>query len=464
MPELKETGSMQVHVQFLGAARTVTGSKFYVETPELKLMVDCGMFQGLKALRELNWHPLPIDVANIDLVLLTHGHLDHVGYLPRLVREGFTGQIVGTAATLAITEIILRDSARIHEEEAEKANLDGYSKHRPALPFYTLEEAERTLRLFRSIEEDTWITASEHIQFRFRYNGHIIGSTYIELAINERVLVFSGDLGRYQDLLLDPPKQAEWADYLFVESTYGNKLHPDEEVEQQLTELTRESLHQRGNLLIPSFAVERLQSLMFLLWRLYKHNQIPNIPIVVDSPMGQNVLEIFERFPECHKLSLQEYKAMCHHVKLVSSYRETWEVIDDPRPKIVIAGSGMVTGGRILTYLKQLVSAQETQVLLVGYQAEGTRGRRLLEGESEIKIFGKYLPVKASIHHMQSLSAHADQADLLKWMGSIKNIPERIFLIHGEPTAMEGFQSKIQDNFGWEAQIPKLNEVVTLWI
>ena len=455
---------MQVSVQFLGAAGTVTGSKFYLHTPELNLMVDCGMFQGIKPLRELNWHPLPIDVPGIDMVLLTHGHLDHTGYLPRLVREGFKGEIVGTPATLAITEIILRDSARIHEEEAEKANKEGYSRHKPALPFYTLEEAERTLRLFRTVEEDQWITASDHIKFRFRYNGHIIGSTYIELSINERILVFSGDLGRYQDLLLDPPKQPEWADYLFVESTYGNKLHPDEEVAHQFSELTREVIRNGGNLLIPSFAVERLQSLMFMLWRLYRQNRIPNIPIVVDSPMGQNVLEIFERFPKSHKLAMEEYHAMCSHVKLVSSYRETWEVIDDPRPKIVIAGSGMVTGGRILTYLKQLVSLPETQVLLVGYQAEGTRGRRLLEGEPEIKIFGKYHTVNAKIHHMQSLSAHADQADLLKWLGSIKNIPEDLFLIHGEPTALEGFQLKIQDTLGWQSRIPKLNEVVTLWV
>ena len=455
---------MQVKVQFLGASGTVTGSKFYLETPELSILVDCGMFQGKKALRELNWRPLPLDVSEIDLVLLTHGHLDHTGYLPRLLREGFLGKIVGTAPTLGITEIILRDSARIHEEEAEKANREGYSRHKPALPFYTVKEAERTLDLFHKADEDQWIKATEKIRYRFRYNGHIIGSTYIEIEINGRILVFSGDLGRYVDLLLPPPKEPEWADYLFIESTYGDTLHPDEEVESQLIDLTNKALRNRGNLLIPSFAVERLQSLMYLLWRLYKHNRIPNIPIIVDSPMGQNVLEVFERYPSCHKLSMEDYHAMCNHVNLVTSYRETWEVIDDPRPKIVIAGSGMVTGGRILTYLKQLVDLPETQVLLVGYQAEGTRGRRLLEGESEIKIFGKYIEVKAQIHHMQSLSAHADQADLLKWMGVIKNIPEGIFLIHGEPTALEGFDAKIRDVFGWEPHIPGLNETVILWL
>ncbi|MCX2720102.1 MBL fold metallo-hydrolase RNA specificity domain-containing protein [Lentiprolixibacter aurantiacus] len=464
MPSLKEKGSMQVNIRFLGAAGTVTGSKFYLDTPEVKIMVDCGMFQGIKALRELNWHPFPIEVHSIDLVLLTHGHLDHTGYLPRLVREGFKGEILGTAATLAITEIILRDSARIHEEEAEKANEEGYSRHKPALPFYTLEEAESAIELFRAVEENQWVSASENIRFRFLYNGHILGSTYIELNINDRILVFSGDLGRYSDLLLDAPKEPKWADYLFVESTYGNKLHPDEDVERKLAELTRKVVLEGGNLLIPSFAVERLQSLIFILWRLYKHNRIPNIPVVVDSPMGQNVLEVFERFPDCHKLGMADYYAMCRHVKLVSSYRETWEVVDDPRPKIVIAGSGMVTGGRILTYLTQLISRPETEVLLVGYQAEGTRGRRLLEGEPEIKIFGKYYSVNAGIHHIQSLSAHADKSDLMKWLGNIKNIPEGVFLIHGEPEALQGFQSGIRDTMGWHPKIPGLNEAVTIWV
>ncbi|WP_190811008.1 MBL fold metallo-hydrolase RNA specificity domain-containing protein [Flagellimonas sp. S3867] len=452
----------KVKIHFLGGAGTVTGSKFYLETPDLNLLVDCGVFQGVKVLREQNWLPLPIDVSKIDMVLLTHGHLDHTGYLPKLVKEGFKGTILGTSPTLDITEIILKDSAKIHEEEAEKANKEGYSKHKPALPFYTLEDVKKTLHLLNSAESEKWITLASNCKVRFRYNGHIIGSTFIELDLYEKRFVFSGDVGRAEDDLLDTPLRPDWADYLFVESTYGNKNHPQEDLEDILIDLISRTIHERGALIIPSFAVERLQSLMYLLWKLYKKNKIPNIPIFVDSPMGSNVLDVFERFPTWHKLSIQEYHNMCNHVSIVSSYRETWETIDDPRPKIVIAGSGMVTGGRVLTYLKQLIDSPSTTILLVGYMAEGTRGRQLLEGTHELKLFGKYRPVKAKIYHLESLSAHADQQELLHWIKSIKNIPEKVFLIHGETTALDTFKVKIEDETGWRCHIPKLHEVVEI--
>lgn len=453
-----------IKVHFLGASGTVTGSKFYLETPELNLMIDCGMFQGLKELRKQNWNPLPIDASKIDMVLLTHGHLDHTGYLPRLLKEGFNGKIVGTAPTLAITRIILLDSAKIHEEEAEQANKEGYSKHDPALPFYTLREAERTLDLFQAKEKDQWITLSEHIRFKYRYNGHIIGATFIELEIFGKMFVFSGDVGRLHDTLLEAPERPKWADYLFVESTYGNKLHPEENVEGVLSNLIKTTIHERGNLIIPSFAVERLQSLMYLLWQLYKKNMIPNIPVFIDSPMGNNVLSVFEQFPHWHKMPMNEYHAMCNHFNIITSYADTWKTIDDPRPKIVIAGSGMVTGGRVLTYLKQLIDVPSTQILLVGFQAEGTRGRQLLDGAYELKLFGKYYPVKAKLHHLESLSAHADQKGLLHWMEDIDNIPETVFLIHGEPTSLDAFRVKIRDVHGWNIHIPKLNEIKEIMI
>ncbi|NNE75776.1 MAG: MBL fold metallo-hydrolase, partial [Pricia sp.] len=439
---------------------TVTGSKFYLETPELNIMVDCGIFQGLKELRELNWKPLPIDATKIDVVLLTHGHLDHTGYLPRMVMEGFQGKIMGTAPTLAITRIILLDSAKIHEEEAEQANREGYSKHRPALPFYTIQEAEKAIDLFRSEEKEKWINLSEHIRFKLRYNGHIIGATFIELELFGKMYVFSGDVGRSEDSLLSSPDRPKWADYLFVESTYGNKLHPEEDVEEILISLVNRTINERGSLIIPSFAVERLQSLMYTLWQLYKKNKIPNIPVFIDSPMGNNVLSVFERFPEWHKLPMKEYHAMCNHFNIISSYADTWKTIDDPRPKIVIAGSGMVTGGRVLTYLKQLIDIPSTTVLLVGYQAEGTRGRQLLEGAHELKLFGKYHPVKAKIAHLESLSAHADQKELLDWLKDIKNVPETTFLVHGEPSAIDAFRVKIQDVYGWKVTIPNLNDML----
>ena len=453
-----------IKVHFLGAAGTVTGSKFLIETGVHNILVDCGIFQGLKELRERNWEPFPFPVADIDTVLLTHGHLDHTGYLPRLVNYGFSGDIIGTAPTLAITEIIIKDSAKIQEEEAEKANEEGYTRHSPALPLYTVEDAEATLKLFKSVKKEEWIELAPNIKCRFRYNGHIIGATFIELEIGAKTLVFSGDVGRPGDLLLSDPEKPKWADYLFLESTYGNKLHPEEDVPEMLIDLIRTTIYNRGNLIIPSFAVERLQTLMYLLWQLYQKNRIPNISIYIDSPMGNDVLSVFEQFPDWHKLPSNDLQNMRQRMHIITSYRETWETIDNPQPKVVIAGSGMVTGGRVLTYLKQLIDEPTTSILLVGFQAEGTRGRQLLEGTHEIKFFGKYCPVKAKVHHLESLSAHADQSELINWLSDIRNIPEQVFLVHGEPGASDVFRTKLQDQFGWNVRIPKLGQVVELLV
>ncbi|WP_242131893.1 MBL fold metallo-hydrolase RNA specificity domain-containing protein [Aestuariivivens marinum] len=448
-----------VNIHFLGGASVVTGSKFLLETSEKNILIDCGVFQGLKNLRELNWSFLPVSAKVIDVVLLTHGHLDHVGYLPRLVKHGFNGKIIGTAPTLAISEIILRDSAKIHEEEAEKANKDKYTKHQPALPFYNLVDAEKAISHFQAEVTDKWISLSKHIAYRFQYNGHILGATFIELDINGKRFVFSGDVGRFNDYLLHAPKKPEWADILFIESTYGNKLHDTENIEDILSNLIKDTINKKGNLIIPSFAVERLQTLMYLIWKLYQKNKIPNIPVFIDSPMGNRVLELFKHFPEWHKLTHSDYNNMCQHITIITSYKETWKTIDDKRSKIIIAGSGMVTGGRVLTYLQQLIDIPSTTILLVGYQAEGTRGRQLKDGVHEIRFFGKYYPVKAQVRSIESLSAHADQGDLLNWMTNIKNIPEKIFLIHGELNALDAFRLKIKDTYNWNVTIPKLGDV-----
>jgi metallo-beta-lactamase family protein len=450
----------KIKIHFLGASGTVTGSKFLLETTQKKILIDCGMFQGIKELREQNWKDFPFDVSAIDTVLLTHGHLDHTGYLPRLVKQGFQGTIIGTAPTLEITKIILLDSAKIHEEDAERANKENYTKHKKALPFYSLIDAQRAIKMFEPAQKDQWYTISEDIKYRFKYNGHIIGATFIELEIFGKSFVFSGDIGRKEDLLLFPPEKPQWADYLFVESTYGNKLHPKDSVSEKLIELINKTVHNRGTLVIPSFAVERLQALMFLLWKLYDTRKIPNLPIFIDSPMGNNVLGVFERFAAWHKIPPTEFSAMKHRMNIVTSYKETWETIDDTRPKIVIAGSGMITGGRVLTYLKQLIDEPSTTVLIVGYQAEGTRGRQLLEGAHELKFFGKYHPVKATVEHIESLSAHADQAGIIAWLSAIKNVPEKTFLIHGEPTALNALRVKIKDTFPWNVCIPKHDQVV----
>ncbi|RNL85376.1 MBL fold metallo-hydrolase [Sinomicrobium pectinilyticum] len=454
----------EVKIQFLGAAGTVTGSKCLMDTSGLKILIDCGLFQGTKAWRELNWQEPGFDVEKLDFVLLTHGHLDHVGYLPRLVKRGFTGKIYGTAPTLAITRIILKDSAKIQEEDAERANKEGFSRHHPALPLYTEEDAQNTLEYLEIQPRDHWIPLSEDITVRFRYNGHILGATFIEMDIYGKRFVFSGDIGRPEDPLLFDPDKPDKADYIFMETTYGDRIHPDEDLREILAPIIRETIHRRGNLIIPSFAVERTQVLIYLLWKMYEKNKIPRIPVVIDSPMGKEVLQVFLQYPDWHKVSRDEFRAVLDYVEIVDSYRETWNVIDNTQPKIVIAGSGMVTGGRVLTYLKQLIDEESTTVLLIGFQAEGTRGRDLKEGAKEIKFFGKYYPVRAKIESLDSLSAHADQKELLNWLSEVRGKPEKVFLVHGEPESAGVFEGKIKEMYSWDTCIPKHNDVITLWI
>lgn len=451
-------------LHFLGAASTVTGSKILVETDEINILVDCGMFQGLKELRLLNWKSIPFDAGKIDFVVLTHGHLDHVGYLPRLFKQGFRGSVIGTAPTLEIAEIILRDSAKIHLEEAKKANQEGYSRHHPALPFYSMDEVDKVLQRFTHCERDDWFDLSDSIRCRMRYNGHILGACFIELEIDQKRIVFSGDIGRKNDILLEDPEKPERADYIILESTYGNKLHPPDNIEDLLAELITKCIHSRGTLIIPTFAVERLQVVMNILWKLYKRNRIPGLPIYIDSPMGNNVLNLFRKFPDWHKMPMTELNAASNHMRLITSYRETWEAIDDNRAKVVVAGSGMVTGGRVLTYMQQYIDQENTFVLLVGYQAEGTRGRQLLDGAHEIKIRGRYYPVKADIHHIESLSAHGDQKDLLDWLSHIKGTPEKVFLVHGEPTAIDALRVKLKDSYAWDPVVPRLYDRFVLSI
>ena len=383
--------NINVGIRFLGASGTVTGSKFLLEVPGKNILVDCGLFQGLKELRVLNWEPFDFPAANIDLVLLTHGHLDHTGYLPKLIKQGLSAPIRGTAPTLAIASVILLDSAKIQEEEANEVNEKGIGKHQPAQPLYNIGDAEEAIHLFESVEPDTWINFTGDIKYRFITNGHIIGSTFIELDIFGKVFVFSGDVGRENDLLLEKPNKPRWADYLFLESTYGNRRHPHEDVDSIITNAVKEVVKNKGNLIIPTFAVERLQTLMYTLWQLRLQNKIPKIPIYVDSPMGNNVIQIFQEFHAWHKLSHSEFVEMQRHFKIIRSYGDTWKTIDDKQSKIVIAGSGMVTGGRVLTYLRYLIEDPANMVMLIGFQAEGTRGRQLLEGAHEVIVCPGYL-------------------------------------------------------------------------
>ena len=449
-------------VKFIGGAGTVTGSKTLIESNGTRILIDCGQFQGIKPLRELNWEPLPILPSTIDFVLLTHGHLDHCGWLPRLVNQGFKGKIYCTSPTAAITKLILLDSAKIQEEEAEMANKGHYSKHEIAEPLYNVKQAEAVFPLFRVIQINEKIPLDAEIYVVFSNAGHIIGACSIELNLEGKTLVFSGDIGRDNDVLMYPPTKPKKADYLFLESTYGDRLHPDTDAKMELELYINNTVQKGGTIIIPSFAVERAQTVMYLLWQLKKEGRIPNIPYIIDTPMGISALEIFAQNRKWHKLPEQDYSGMCKMFSMISDYRETIETIYDKQPKVVIAASGMITGGRVLSYLERYIGLPETTVIIIGYQAEGTRGRKLLEGAKEIKIHGKYYPVLANILEIEALSAHGDQKDLLNWLSALENKPAKVFLVHGENEPADELRIKIFERYHFDCSVPLMGQEVEM--
>lgn len=451
---------MKIH--FLGGAGTVTGSKTLIEHNNLRILIDCGMFQGIKSLRELNREPLAILPETIDYVLLTHGHLDHCGWLPKFVAEGFEGKIFCTRPTKEISRLILYDSAKIQEEEAKKANEEQYSKHLPAEPLYTTEDVDAVIPKFRVVERDLEIQLNENVFFKFIYAGHIIGACSIELHIDGKILIFSGDLGQDDDVLMFPPQKPQKADYIFLESTYGNRLHPQTDSLFELETIINNTFNKGGTVVIPSFAVERVQTMMYLIWQLKKEDRIPNIPYIIDTPMGISVLDVFKDNRIWHKLSMEECDEMCKIFTLISDFQDSMNAVYDKRPKVVIAASGMITGGRVLSYLEHLIDKPETTVTLVGYQAEGTRGRKLLEGATEIKIYGKYYPVLANILLIESLSAHGDQNDLLNWLSELVVKPKKVFLVHGENEAADELRLKIKERYDFDSQAPFLGQIIEI--
>ncbi|MFN3753432.1 MBL fold metallo-hydrolase RNA specificity domain-containing protein [Flavobacterium sp.] len=449
-------------IKFLGGAGTVTGSKTLIESNGIRILIDCGLFQGIKPLRELNWNPLPILPNSIDFVLLTHGHLDHCGWLPRLVNQGFKGKIYCTSPTKDITKLILLDSAKIQEEEAERANKEHYSKHQKAEPLYDLTQTEKVFPLFRIVKPNEDIDLDAEIYAKFTNAGHIIGACSIELTLENKTLVFSGDIGRDDDVLMYAPTKPQKADYVFLESTYGNRIHPEEDVKLLLETYINNTVNAKGTIIIPSFAVERAQTLMFLLWQLKKEGRIPDIPYVIDTPMGISVLEVFMENRKWHKLSEQECIDMCKMFTMNSEYQETIATIFDKQPKVIIAASGMITGGRVLSYLERYIGLPETTVIIVGYQAEGTRGRKLLEGATDIKIYGKYYPVLAKILEIEGLSAHGDQNDLLNWLSDLKTKPKKVFLVHGESEPADELRIKIQERYAIDCSVPLMGQELEL--
>lgn len=460
-------------LQFLGAAQTVTGSKFVLEVGGSRAMIDCGLFQGFKELRQRNWQPLPINPASVNWVLLTHAHIDHTGYLPRLVRDGFAGPVYATEATADLLEIMLPDSAKIQEEEAEYANRKGYSKHKPALPLYTEEDARRALRLVEGVPYNREVRLSKHLRARFVSVGHILGSSYVEATIEERdrapfTVVFSGDVGRYDEPILHDPSPALEADYLLVESTYGDRLHEDGDPRDRLAEIINTTAKRGGKVIIPAFAVGRTQLLVYYLRELEEQDRIPVLPVVVDSPMGAAATRLYTKHKSDHDLDMQSIAAAgrnplaTNFFSLVQGRKGSKGLNDLKGPAIIISASGMATGGRVLHHLAHGLPDPANTVIFVGYQAAGTRGRRLQDGEKEMRIHGQMVPVRAHIESIGSLSAHADANELMRWLSGFKRPPKTTFIVHGEPDSSAALQDRINRELGWNTVLPAYEEVFEL--
>ena len=448
-------------IQFLGAAGTVTGSKYLVTTEHSRVLVDCGLFQGLKVLRLRNWAALPFDAASLSAVILTHAHLDHSGYLPLLVKNGFRGHIYCTAATAELCKLLLPDSGHLQEEDAEYANRHGFSKHHPALPLYTEEDAERCLRNLHPRDYDRPFKVGPDLHAQLAPSGHILGSAFVTLTDGERSLVFSGDLGRPHDAIMIAPRALERADYLVVESTYGDRVHPDATATDELAAAISPTIHRGGVVVVPSFAVGRAQSLLYCIRRLKAEGRIPqSLPVYLNSPMAVDVTGLYQRFASEHRLDRGECDAMCRMATFVNSVEESKHLNSLRQPMIIVAASGMATGGRIIHHLKAFASDPRNMILFSGYQAAGTRGAAMLGGAREIRIHGQDIPVRAEIAALSTLSAHADSAETLQWLRNFRTPPRTTFITHGEPVAADALRQQIERKLGWATLVPEHGQSV----
>ena len=443
---------------FFGGAGTVTGSKILIETQYKKILIDCGLFQGLYELRLKNRTPLPIDLNELDAILLTHAHLDHTGYLPLLVKNGYKQKIYCTRPTKDLTEIILLDSGKIQEEDARRANKYNYTRHKPAKPLYDVDDAKNAMLLFETIELNKWHSIDDSVKFKFINSGHILGSAFIVLSINEKIIVFSGDIGRKKPILLPQYEYIEKADYVIIESTYGNRLHKNISIRDELLKYITHTFSKGGILIIPTFSVERAQEIIYLLSILKRKQQLPNIPIYLDSPMGVNATEVYFNHKKYHNLTNDDVNSMLSTVQLISNVSASKAIVNSDNPKIVLAGSGMMTGGRVLHYLDKCITDKKNSVLIVGYQAEGTRGRALLSGDTEIKFFGNYHKVNAEVFKINAFSGHADQTELLDWLQHINPPPKLTFINHGEPHQSQVLKTKIRSDLNWKCTVAKMNK------
>lgn len=447
---------------FLGAAGTVTGSKYLLEHAGRQILVDCGLFQGYKHLREMNWEPFPVDVSRLDCVILTHAHLDHSGALPLLLRNGYRGPIYTTPETIDLCQLLLPDSARLQEEEAEYLNRHQASKHKPALPLYTEEDARHVLRYMQAVPFNETIEVVPGMQLSLRPAGHIIGAASAEIQAGGLTIVFSGDVGRDDDPIMRPPTPLGKADYLVIESTYGDRLHQPEDNEALLAEIIQRTAGRGGSVVIPAFAVGRAQTLLFLLSRLKARHAIPELPVFLDSPMTIDMTEIYHRHRKEHRLSPEECKGLCRVATMVRTSDESRALNKVRYPAVIISASGMATGGRVLHHLKRMAPDRRNTIVLVGYQAGGTRGARLATGEKSIRIFGEDVAVNAEVAMLRGMSAHADAGQLMRWMAAMPHAPRKVFLTHGEPGPADILRQRVDRELGWTAGVPRLGQTVEL--
>ncbi len=449
-------------IQFLGATSTVTGSKYLVHAAGKQVLVDCGLFQGFKQLRLRNWGQFPVDPKSIDAVVLTHAHLDHSGYLPLLVKNGYKGPIFCTEATADLCGILLPDSGHLQEEDARYANRRGFSKHRPALPLYTEEDAKRCLSQLRPVEFAQSIKIAPGVDMRLLLAGHILGAAMIEMRCEGRILLFSGDLGRPNDLVMQPPARVEHADFLVIESTYGNRRHDMKDPLDVLADVITRTVARQGVVIIPAFAVGRAQTLLYAIHLLKIARRIPDVPVYLNSPMAVDATNIYHRHRTEHRLTEEQCKSMCTTAKFVNSVEESKALNNKRGPMILISASGMLTGGRVLHHLKAFAPDARNTILLSGFQSGGTRGAALAAGAETVKIHGEQVPIRAEVATLSNLSAHADYVEMLDWLGHFSAPPRQTFITHGEPAAADALRQSIEEKLKWQCTVPEYLERASL--
>lgn len=449
-------------IQFLGAAGTVTGSKYLITTHSHQYLVDCGLYQGLKGTRQKNWQKPSFDAHEIDAVFITHAHIDHTGYIPRLVKNGFSGPIYCSRGTFELAKILLPDSGHLQEEEARYVNKKGYSSHKPALPFYTREEAEHALEYFQPLDFHAPHRVFDDATITLRRVGHILGASSILLEAQNRSIIFSGDVGRYSDIIMKAPEPLPNADYLVIESTYGDREHSSEDIYERMASIINRCEKNNGVIVIPSFAVGRTQHILYVIHQLKAQGKINNIKTFLDSPMAIDATDLYCAYHDEHRLSAHMCELMCQTATITRSTEESRAINDVPGPKIIVSASGMASGGRILHHLSQYISNPNNAVILVGFQAAGTRGREILEGAGQVKIFGEYYPVRAAIENVVGLSAHADRKEMVRWLNESALKNPRVFVTHGEPEAASAFADCLKDTFHWRTEVPQEGAVYEL--